>query len=310
MTACTVDDHRRPASATSTPTTRRTTSRPTSPRPSAIADLCTSRRHARLGPGLGRDRRDRPGAAPSRGVVVGDYEGQPPACAVSTSRTPTGDGEPGHLRRHLRLQRRQPTSSHLGDVVTVSGTVGEFEGQTQISTQATVAVCGTGHRRADRRHAADGERRRPSRSTRACSCTCPQELSVTEHFQLGRFGQVTVSSGGRLRQPTNVVAPGAAAIALQAAERPQPGDHRRHAEQPEPRPDHLRPRRPAAQRRRTPCAVVTPPPAPTGVMTYTWAGNAGQRQRLPPAPGRPRSGAGIDFERREPAADVRAGRRR
>ena len=34
--------------------------------------------------------------------------------------------------------------------------------------------------------------------------------------ELGRFGQVTVSSGGRLVQPTNVVAPGPAAIALQA----------------------------------------------------------------------------------------------
>ncbi len=45
----------------------------------------------------------------------------------------------------------------------------------------------------------------------------PQTMTVTEHFQLGRFGQVTLSQGGRLPQPTNVVAPGAAAIALQAA---------------------------------------------------------------------------------------------
>ncbi len=44
----------------------------------------------------------------------------------------------------------------------------------------------------------------------------PQELFVTEHFQLGRFGQVTLSQGGRLQQPTNVVAPGAPALALQA----------------------------------------------------------------------------------------------
>ena len=44
----------------------------------------------------------------------------------------------------------------------------------------------------------------------------PQTLYVTEHFQLGRFGQVLLSSGGRLRQPTNVVAPGAPALALQA----------------------------------------------------------------------------------------------
>ncbi len=44
----------------------------------------------------------------------------------------------------------------------------------------------------------------------------PQTLYVTEHFQLGRFGQVVLSSGERLRQPTNVVAPGAPALALQA----------------------------------------------------------------------------------------------
>jgi predicted extracellular nuclease len=35
-----------------------------------------------------------------------------------------------------------------------------------------------------------------------------QVLTVTEHFQLGRFGQVVVSSGGRLLQPTNVAPPG------------------------------------------------------------------------------------------------------
>ena len=45
----------------------------------------------------------------------------------------------------------------------------------------------------------------------------PQTLYVTEHFQLGRFGQVVMSSGGRSAQPTNVVAPGAAALAMQAA---------------------------------------------------------------------------------------------
>ena len=44
----------------------------------------------------------------------------------------------------------------------------------------------------------------------------PQTLYVTEHFQLGRFGQVLMSSGGVLKQPTNVVAPGAPAAALQA----------------------------------------------------------------------------------------------
>jgi hypothetical protein len=42
-----------------------------------------------------------------------------------------------------------------------------------------------------------------------------QDLTVTEVFTLARFGEVSLSVGGRLRTPTNVVAPGAPAIELQ-----------------------------------------------------------------------------------------------
>ena len=65
----------------------------------------------------------------------------------------------------------------------------------------------------------------------------PQTLSVTEHFQLGRFGQVRRLLRRPAAQPTNVVAPGARGHALQAAERPQPADHRRRhrtAQNPDP----------------------------------------------------------------------------
>ncbi|NJD06616.1 MAG: ExeM/NucH family extracellular endonuclease [Methylococcaceae bacterium] len=44
----------------------------------------------------------------------------------------------------------------------------------------------------------------------------PQTLSVTEHYQLGRFGQVLLAAG-RLTQPTHIASPGAAALAQQAA---------------------------------------------------------------------------------------------
>ena len=47
--------------------------------------------------------------------------------------------------------------------------------------------------------------------------TLPQTLYVTEMFQLGRFGQVVVSSSSRLPQPTAVAEPGAPANAVQAA---------------------------------------------------------------------------------------------
>ncbi|HKP61781.1 MAG TPA: ExeM/NucH family extracellular endonuclease [Polyangiales bacterium] len=45
----------------------------------------------------------------------------------------------------------------------------------------------------------------------------PQTLYVSEHFQLGRFGQVLLSAGSRLVQPTHGADPGPAAAALQAA---------------------------------------------------------------------------------------------
>ena len=55
-------------------------------------------------------------------------------------------------------------------------------------------------------------------------------------FTLGRFGEVDLSVGGRLDNPTNEVAPGAPAIALQDAEQPAPDPARRRHRHPEPRP--------------------------------------------------------------------------
>ena len=73
-------------------------------------------------------------------------------------------------------------------------------------------------------------------------------MVVTEHFQLGRFGQVVLSSGGRLQQPTNVVAPGAPALALQAANNLNRIILDDAIAGAEPGSDPLRPRRPAAER--------------------------------------------------------------
>ncbi len=43
----------------------------------------------------------------------------------------------------------------------------------------------------------------------------PQELTVTETFTLGRFGEVRLSQGGRLYTPTAVTTPGPEAVAVQ-----------------------------------------------------------------------------------------------
>ena len=97
----------------------------------------------------------------------------------------------------------------------VAGTAAEFQGQTQVSA-TSVVKCGVGT-------AAPVDVTLPFSSADALEAyegmlvRLPQTLTVTEHFQLGRFGQVVVSSGGRLRQPTDVFVPGPDAEGLQDA---------------------------------------------------------------------------------------------
>ncbi|HWM22573.1 MAG TPA: ExeM/NucH family extracellular endonuclease [Ilumatobacteraceae bacterium] len=100
----------------------------------------------------------------------------------------------------------------VADRVLVSGTASESFGQTQVAA-SVVDVCGTGTITAT-----SYDLPRPVGVTfepvESMVLTFPEALSATEHFQLGRFGEVTVSSDGRLFQPTDRVAPGAPAIAL------------------------------------------------------------------------------------------------
>jgi uncharacterized protein len=235
------------------------------------------------------------GPVTTRGVVVGDYEGASPNLRGFYLQDATGDANPA-TSDGIFVFNGTDDSVTLGDVVVVSGTAGEFEGQTQIS-QATVATCGTGT-------VAPTEVTLPMASATAferyegMSVTMPQELSVTEHFQLGRFGQVTVSSGGRLVQPTNVVAPGAAAIALQAqndlnrviiddtlnSQNPDPIIWGRGGE-------------PLSAANTLRGGDTTT--GATGVLTWTWAGNSasGNAWRLRPVD---QTGTGITFEAANP----------
>ena len=105
----------------------------------------------------------------------------------------------------------------VGDIVRVTGTVTEFNGLTELNSIANVQVCGTGAAISPTpvtlpfRSSSDAER------YEGMLVTFPQTLTVSENFSLGRWGEVTLSSGGRLMQPTNIAAPGAEANAVQAA---------------------------------------------------------------------------------------------
>ena len=154
----------------------------------------------------------------TRGVVVGDYEGASPALRGFFIQDPAGDDDHATSDGLFVFEGSNADTVKVGDLVTVTGAVGENQGQTQISLPpgAAPSVCGTGS-------VTPTEVRLPVESATTLEqfegmlVTLPQSMSVTEHFQLGRFGQVTLSQGGRLEQPTNVAAPGADAAAVQTA---------------------------------------------------------------------------------------------
>lgn len=154
------------------------------------------------------------GTVTTQGVVVGDYEGPSPTLRGFYLQDPVGDGDPT-TSDGIFVFHGNNDAVNLGDLVRVTGTAGEFQDQTQISATGVLA-CGTGSV-----DPVDVTLPIPSATYleryEGMLVRLPQTLTVTEHFQLGRFGMVVLSAEGRLAQPTQVVAPGADALALQAA---------------------------------------------------------------------------------------------
>ncbi|TLN09516.1 ExeM/NucH family extracellular endonuclease, partial [bacterium] len=155
------------------------------------------------------------GTVTTQGVVVGDFEGASPALRGYYLQDLSGDSDAATSDGIFIFNNSNDNNVALGDVVRVTGTAAEYQGQTQI-TATTLTQCGSGSSVTPTDvtlpfASADYLERYEGMLVRF-----PQLLYVTENYLLGRFGQVTLSSGGRLMQPTNQATPGAAALALQA----------------------------------------------------------------------------------------------
>lgn len=155
------------------------------------------------------------GPVTTKGVVVGDYEGASPSLRGFFIQDLAGDGDPSTSDGLFVFEGSNANTVDLGDVVVVTGNAGENQGQSQVSV-GTISKCGTGSIASTDvtlpLASADDLERYEGMLVRL-----PQTLYVTEHYQLGRFGQVVLSSAERLAQPTDVTTPGDAALALQAA---------------------------------------------------------------------------------------------
>ena len=155
------------------------------------------------------------GVVTVQGVVVSDNEGPSPELRGFYLEDLDGDANP-LTSDGIFIFNGDLNSVDLGDVVRVTGNASDYQYQTQVSA-TTIFDCGT----TDTVDPVDVTLPFPDTAYlerfEGMLVRLPQTLFVSEHYLLGRFGQVTLSSGDRLWQPTNIYRPGEDADALNAA---------------------------------------------------------------------------------------------
>ncbi|WP_204369030.1 ExeM/NucH family extracellular endonuclease [Methylocucumis oryzae] len=152
-----------------------------------------------------------------QGVVVGDYEGASPNLrGFYLQNTPAQSDGDDATSDGIFVFNGSNNSVNLGQVVQVTGTVEEFQGQTQLSSP-TIVSCGETATITPVNVTLPVASQSYLERYEGMLVKFAQTLLVTEHFQLGRFGQVVLSANSRLAQPTNVNTPGTSALALQAS---------------------------------------------------------------------------------------------
>jgi predicted extracellular nuclease len=153
------------------------------------------------------------------GVVVGDFQDRDTQLGgfFVQEEDADADADP-QTSEGLFVYDPGGSDVNAGDVVRVTGTISEWSSSgvtlTELKSVNALAVCRSG---ATVTPAAitlplndlgDWER------YEGMLVTFPQTLTVDDLYSLGRYGEVTLSSGGRLYQPTNVAQPGAEADAV------------------------------------------------------------------------------------------------
>jgi predicted extracellular nuclease len=123
-----------------------------------------------------------------------------------------GDGNPATSDGVFVYERYDAVS--VGDHVRVTGNVDEYYDLTEITSVDLVQICGAGV-------VPPAEVSLPLGSVdeweqyEGMLVHIPQTLTATDNYNQGLYGEVTLSAGGRLYNPTGVVAPGSEANALQ-----------------------------------------------------------------------------------------------
>ncbi len=132
------------------------------------------------------------------GIVTGDFQRSDQLSGFFLQ-DPRPDADPRTSEGLFAFARDSVKDVKPGDRVLVTGRATEFNGWTELSPVTAVDVCGTGKVKA-RSYRLPSDGLEPVENM---LLTFPQPLTVSEHYNLGRFGEVVLSSQGRLFQPTD-----------------------------------------------------------------------------------------------------------
>ncbi|MBR8128882.1 ExeM/NucH family extracellular endonuclease [Burkholderia ambifaria] len=102
-----------------------------------------------------------------------------------------------------------------GDLVHVTGKVEEKYGQTQLTLSGAIAVCANGQTVTPATLTLPVDSPSAFAAYEGMLVRLPQTLTVTDNYELGRYGS-TMLSNGRLRTPTSVVPPSQAQTQIDA----------------------------------------------------------------------------------------------
>ena len=140
----------------------------------------------------------------TEGVVVGDFQGSFGLNGFYIQDA-TGDGNAA-TSDGIFVFAPDSIDVNTGDRVRLTGTVAEFSNQTQLQNLSSLSIVGTGA-------IAPTIVNLPIATTtdleryEGMLVTIPETLTVTENFNLARFGELVLSADGRLFNPTNSIDP-------------------------------------------------------------------------------------------------------
>lgn len=148
-------------------------------------------------------------------VVSASFQGNGNLSGFFVQQGSDSDGDPA-TSEGLFVAASTPVNA--GDSVHIVGTVAETFGMTRLQNVSSVDVCTSGNglpNAVDVTLPFDNAGNDPER-WEGMLVHLPQTLTVTENYNLARYGEFLLSSGGRLLTPTQVAAPGQAATEVAA----------------------------------------------------------------------------------------------